>query len=268
MERAAAPGRPRASATCCRPPADDDRLAPAYADRRRPAPTRRSPGSWASAGPGCCPPRAGTRRPSAGTTATRGPAAPIAKAAPAHVRHLRVPRAAGRLAAAALRRVRQRVRARRRPGRLARPRLRRALRGGRRRRHRRSAPPSSTSRLRPHRAVDRGRPGPATSGPRHGHGPARSATPTPPSRSATPDPHRPPIRRDPFGTGGRSGGGSWRPGPASPARFREDANAEEDLALGGYRDRVRRRAGPERRRRGGPGRRARRGCGWRSRRRR
>src|SRR3954454_17563867 len=25
---------------------------------------------------------------------------------------------------------------------------------------------------------------------------------------------------------------------ASPARFREDANAEEDLALGGYRDRV------------------------------
>ena len=25
---------------------------------------------------------------------------------------------------------------------------------------------------------------------------------------------------------------------ASPARFREDANAEEDLVLGGYRDRV------------------------------
>jgi hypothetical protein len=25
---------------------------------------------------------------------------------------------------------------------------------------------------------------------------------------------------------------------ASPARFREDANAEEDLALGGYRDRL------------------------------
>ena len=33
-------------------------------------------------------------------------------------------------------------------------------------------------------------------------------------------------------------GGSWMPGPRRPRRFREDANAEEDYALGGYRDRV------------------------------
>src|SRR5260370_3916395 len=31
--------------------------------------------------------------------------------------------------------------------------------------------------------------------------------------------------------------GCWTPGRASPARFREDANAEEDYTLGGYRDR-------------------------------
>lgn len=42
---------------------------------------------------------------------------------------------------------------------------------------------------------------------------------------------------DPFGTGGlrRSVLDAWA---ASAARFREDANAEEDLALGGYRDRL------------------------------
>jgi hypothetical protein len=42
---------------------------------------------------------------------------------------------------------------------------------------------------------------------------------------------------DPFGTGGlrRRVLDAWE---ASPARFREDANAEEDYALGGYRDRV------------------------------
>ena len=42
---------------------------------------------------------------------------------------------------------------------------------------------------------------------------------------------------DPFGTAGlrRSVLDAWA---ASPARFREDANAEEDYALGGYRDRV------------------------------
>lgn len=42
---------------------------------------------------------------------------------------------------------------------------------------------------------------------------------------------------DPFGTGRLRRGvlDAW---VASPARFREDANAEEDLALGGYRDRL------------------------------
>jgi hypothetical protein len=42
---------------------------------------------------------------------------------------------------------------------------------------------------------------------------------------------------DPFGTAGLRGRvlDAWA---ASPARFREDANAEEDYALGGYRDRV------------------------------
>jgi hypothetical protein len=42
---------------------------------------------------------------------------------------------------------------------------------------------------------------------------------------------------DPFGTAGlrRAVLAAWT---ASPARFREDANAEEDYALGGYRDRV------------------------------
>src|SRR4051812_40405975 len=42
---------------------------------------------------------------------------------------------------------------------------------------------------------------------------------------------------DPFGTARLRRGvlDAWT---ASPARFREDANAEEDLALGGYRDRL------------------------------
>ena len=42
---------------------------------------------------------------------------------------------------------------------------------------------------------------------------------------------------DPFGTAElrRTVLAAWT---ASPARFREDANAEEDYALGGYRDRV------------------------------
>src|SRR5919204_1757117 len=42
---------------------------------------------------------------------------------------------------------------------------------------------------------------------------------------------------DPFGTARLRRGvlDSWA---ASPARFREDANAEEDLVLGGYRDRL------------------------------
>src|SRR5580693_9957450 len=42
---------------------------------------------------------------------------------------------------------------------------------------------------------------------------------------------------DPFGAGGLRARvlDGWA---ASPARFREDANAEEDYALGGYRDRV------------------------------
>ena len=42
---------------------------------------------------------------------------------------------------------------------------------------------------------------------------------------------------DPFGTAElrRRVLDSWA---ASPARFREDANAEEDYSLGGYRDRV------------------------------
>ncbi|KOG42368.1 hypothetical protein ADK38_46615, partial [Streptomyces varsoviensis] len=42
---------------------------------------------------------------------------------------------------------------------------------------------------------------------------------------------------DAFGTGRLRRGvlDAWA---ASPARFREDANAEEDLALGGYRDRL------------------------------
>ncbi len=45
------------------------------------------------------------------------------------------------------------------------------------------------------------------------------------------------AQADPFGTGRlrRNVLDAWT---ASPARFREDANAEEDLALGGYRDRV------------------------------
>src|SRR3954453_11310564 len=42
---------------------------------------------------------------------------------------------------------------------------------------------------------------------------------------------------DPFGTAGirRRGLAAWS---ADPARFREDANAEEDLVRGGYRDRL------------------------------
>ena len=42
---------------------------------------------------------------------------------------------------------------------------------------------------------------------------------------------------DPFGTAGVRGNvlAAWA---ASPARFREDANAEEDLVRGGYRDRL------------------------------
>src|ERR1700753_1142994 len=42
---------------------------------------------------------------------------------------------------------------------------------------------------------------------------------------------------DPFGTAGLRARvlDAWA---ASPSRFREDANAEEDYALGGYRDRV------------------------------
>ncbi|MYY79989.1 hypothetical protein GT044_01615, partial [Streptomyces sp. SID335] len=42
---------------------------------------------------------------------------------------------------------------------------------------------------------------------------------------------------DPFGTARLRRGvlDAWA---AAPARFREDANAEEDLALGGYRDRL------------------------------
>ncbi len=42
---------------------------------------------------------------------------------------------------------------------------------------------------------------------------------------------------DPFGTADLRARvlDAWA---ASPARFREDANAEEDLALGGYRDRL------------------------------
>ena len=42
---------------------------------------------------------------------------------------------------------------------------------------------------------------------------------------------------DPFGTAGLRAGvlAAWT---ASPARFREDANAEEDLVRGGYRDRL------------------------------
>ena len=46
-----------------------------------------------------------------------------------------------------------------------------------------------------------------------------------------------PSGADPFGTAGlrRTVLDAWT---ASPARFREDANAEEDYALGGYRDRV------------------------------
>ncbi|HEY6492192.1 MAG TPA: hypothetical protein VIZ43_02895 [Trebonia sp.] len=46
-----------------------------------------------------------------------------------------------------------------------------------------------------------------------------------------------PLDTDPFDTGGLRERvlGAWA---ASPSRFREDANAEEDYALGGYRDRV------------------------------
>ncbi len=45
------------------------------------------------------------------------------------------------------------------------------------------------------------------------------------------------VPADPFGTAGLRAAvlAGWA---ASPARFREDANAEEDLALGGYRDRA------------------------------
>ena len=46
-----------------------------------------------------------------------------------------------------------------------------------------------------------------------------------------------PARPDPFGTAERRAAilSAWR---SSPTRFREDANAEEDLALGGYADRL------------------------------
>ncbi|MDQ6649848.1 MAG: molecular chaperone Hsp90, partial [Actinomycetota bacterium] len=46
-----------------------------------------------------------------------------------------------------------------------------------------------------------------------------------------------PAASDPFGTAARRRLvlDAWT---ASPARFREDANAEEDLVLGGYRDRL------------------------------
>nr|WP_227870377.1 molecular chaperone Hsp90 [Streptomyces otsuchiensis] len=48
---------------------------------------------------------------------------------------------------------------------------------------------------------------------------------------------RTPTADDPFGTAGLRGAvlDAWA---ASPARFREDANAEEELARGGYRDRI------------------------------
>jgi antitoxin (DNA-binding transcriptional repressor) of toxin-antitoxin stability system len=51
------------------------------------------------------------------------------------------------------------------------------------------------------------------------------------------DPLADPPDTDPFDTGGLRERvlGAWA---ASPSRFREDANAEEDYALGGYRDRV------------------------------
>ncbi|NEB79155.1 hypothetical protein G3I40_28630, partial [Streptomyces sp. SID14478] len=49
--------------------------------------------------------------------------------------------------------------------------------------------------------------------------------------------HPAPQGVDPFGTAGLRRGvlDAWT---GSAARFREDANAEEDLALGGYRDRL------------------------------
>ncbi|MFG2006500.1 sacsin N-terminal ATP-binding-like domain-containing protein [Spirillospora sp. NPDC048911] len=49
--------------------------------------------------------------------------------------------------------------------------------------------------------------------------------------------HLDPSRTDPFGTGALRER-VLRAWAESPARFREDANAEEDYALGGYRDRV------------------------------
>src|SRR5260370_35565074 len=64
---------------------------------------------------------------------------------------------------------------------------------------------------------------------------------TPPRRPVSPAPRRihtvQDSLSDPFGTAElrRLVLDAWA---ASPARFREDANAEEDYALGGYRDRV------------------------------
>src|SRR4051794_41535441 len=61
---------------------------------------------------------------------------------------------------------------------------------------------------------------------------------------------------DPFGTADLRSGvlAAWT---ASPARFREDANAEEDLVRGGYRDRLlvelAQNAADAAVRRGGPG---------------
>ena len=120
---------------------------------------------------------------------------------PRHVRHLRVLPAARGLAARRVRRVRQRVRARRRRGRRGRLRLRGALRRARRGCRARSRSPSwSTTTA-------------STWSPRNSQG----------------------VGGRPLRHRGAARGGPRRVG-GSPTRFREDANAEEDLRLGGYAD--------------------------------
>ena len=123
-------------ATCCRSTTTTrgwSRRTPSATTRSTPTTRRRSatsPRTSASAGSACSPSRAATWPPSAGTTATAAPTSPLAQAR----RRTScttcgfLVRLAGPLSEA-VRRLRQRRRQRRRPGRLLRPRLRRALRG-------------------------------------------------------------------------------------------------------------------------------------------
>ena len=144
--RAGCPGRSgssrvtSASATCCRTPPDDERLAPGYLLSDDPAVEETS---WEL---GLGRPRVLSREGRAEAAqrwydGDHGPQRADLRRRPGRrpLRHLRLLPAAGRFAAAGVRRLRQLLRPGRRPGGQRRPRLRRALRGaGRDRPSRRS----------------------------------------------------------------------------------------------------------------------------------